>query len=362
VPAAGPGVSPGATPAASPPYYASGIDDVFIWPFVAIGVVAKYLVKWTWSLLVHIVDYLFPIFLQITRFLLFTIRILGDAITGLLRLVIRILPLPSMKRQSWREAVARGWAWLRAKISYRAFEEWLHHLFEDGMAWTFRVCRRLSPTGALVVIIGALFWIPVSFLAGTAAHAWLIAEAHNLPPWMQLLHGLAALIPKTKLLMLPAYPAAWPQAKLHPIVQAGLRACRYVANLRLVRKTLHRFGQAEAAAKDAAHRWGLVRAWIALRAAGDAVLTRIGNAIRVCASWLAHRFEKLPVVGPVFRTYAEHYDRDAGAPSLRLSERLKQFFKKWEIKFTPAYYEAKDAEKKAAAAAAAQTAGSAKAP
>lgn len=342
---------PGVTPTAYPPSYASGIDDVFIWPIVALGVVAKYLVKWTWSLLVHIVDYLFPIFLQITRFLLFTIRILGDAIAGLLRLIIRILPLPSIKRQSWREAVARGWAWLRAKISYRAFEEWLHHLFEDGMAWTFRVCRRLSPTGALLVIIGSLIWIPVSFLAGTAAHAWLIAEAANLPPWMQLLHGVAALVPKTKLLMLPAYPAAWPQAKKHSLVQAGLRACRWIANLRLVRKMLHRFGQAETAAKNAAHRWGFVRAWIAMRAAGDSLLTRIGNAIRAAASWVAHRFEKLPVVGRVFRAYAEHYDRDAGGPSMRLSERVKHFFKKWEIKFTPAYYEAKDAEKKAAAAA-----------
>ena len=327
-----------------------------MWPGVSVGVAVKYLVKWTWSLLVHIIDYLFPVVLQITRFLLFTVRVIGDAITGLVRLVIRILPLPAMKRQSWQDAVARGWAWLRAKISYRVFEQWLHHLFEDGMAWTFRVCRKLSPTGALLVIIGSLIWIPVSFLAGTAVHAWLIAEAHNLPPWMQLLHGPAALIPKTKLLMLPAYPAAWPQAKKHSIVQAGMRVCRWIANWRPVRKMLHRFGQAEAAAKRAAHRWGLVRAWIALCAAGDAVLTRVGNAIRAAAIWIAHRFEKLPVVGPVFRAYAEHYDRDAGGPSMRLSERVKNFFKKWEIKFTPAYYEAKDAEKKAAAAAAAANA------
>src|SRR3979411_966995 len=58
---------------------------------------------------------------------------------------------------------------------------------------------------------------------GDRLHAVLIAEAASLPPWMQLLHPLATIIAKSKLLVLPAYPAAWPQAKKHPFVQASFR-------------------------------------------------------------------------------------------------------------------------------------------
>ena len=42
--------------------------------------------------------------------------------------------------------------------------------------------------------------------------------------------------------------------------------------------------------------------------------------------------------------------------TMRLSERVKNFFKQWEIKFPPASAAAKDAEKTAAAAAAAANA------
>src|SRR5262249_31375648 len=51
----------------------------------------------------------------------------------------------------------------------------------------------------------------------TALHATLIARARSLPAWMQLLHPFATLIAKSKLLVLPVYPAAWPQAKQHPV-------------------------------------------------------------------------------------------------------------------------------------------------
>ena len=327
-----------------------GAGDVLILPLVTLGVAAKTLLRWAWELLVHIVDYLFPILLQVTRFVLFTFRILGDGIAALLRFVIKYLPLPQFRRQAWREAVARAWSWLRRKISYKAFEEWVHHLFEDGMAWVFRTCRKLSPTGALVVILAALVWIPVSFLAATAVHTWLIAEAASLPAWMQVFHGVATVLAKSKLLMLPAYPAAWPQAKRHPVVQAGARAWRWVANLGFVRKTIHRFGQVESAAEGAASRLGLVRAWYALGVA----INRAAGAIDAAFRWLMRQatapLAKVPVLGPVIRTYESHYDRAGAAPPQRLSQRIKAFFQKWEIKFTPDYYEAKEKGKTVAAA------------
>src|SRR3984893_13133018 len=120
------------------------------------------------------------------------------------------------------------------------------------MEWVFRACRTLTPGGALLVIAGAVLWLAVSFGAATAMHAILIAKAASLPPWMQLLHPLATIIAKSKLLVLPAYPAAWPQAKKHPFVQAIFQFYRYVTALHLIQKTGYRYRQTERAVAETA--------------------------------------------------------------------------------------------------------------
>ena len=48
------------------------------------------------------------------------------------------------------------------------------------MAWVFRKCRHLTPSTALLVIMGAVLWFPISFAVATAMHAVLFAEAHIL--------------------------------------------------------------------------------------------------------------------------------------------------------------------------------------
>src|ERR1700730_7615205 len=111
------------------------------------------------------------------------------------------------------------------------------------MEWVFRACRTLTPGGALLVIAGAVLWLPVSFGAATAMHAVLIVKAASLPPWMQLLHPLATLVAKSKLLVLPVYPAAWPQAKKHPFVQTMFGCYAYLTSLHLALKTAHRYRQ-----------------------------------------------------------------------------------------------------------------------
>ena len=121
------------------------------------------------------------------------------------------------KRHALRARVRQQWIRFRRNISYQAFEQALHHAFEAGMAWVFRKCRRLTPSGALLVIALAFLWLPISFGSATALHATLIARANSLPAWMQLLHPFATFIAKSKLLVLPVYPAAWPQAKQHPL-------------------------------------------------------------------------------------------------------------------------------------------------
>ena len=189
----------GHTPGTAQSRFDAGVEDLIIFPLVAIALVVKQLLHAMLRILIHILDYAFPILLQLARFPLFTIRIVGDAIVALLKGIVRFLPMSGTKREAWRELVSRYWSWLRQKISYKAFEEAVHHAFEGGMAWVFRKCRTLTPRGALLVIVGAVLWLPISFGLATAMHAVLLAEAASLPAWMQLLHPLATVIAKTKL-------------------------------------------------------------------------------------------------------------------------------------------------------------------
>ena len=64
--------------------------------------------------------------------------------------------------------------------------------------------------------------------------------AKSLPAWMQLLHPFATFIAKSKLLVLPVYPAAWPQAKEHPIVQRFFQFCGYCMSLDILRRARYR--------------------------------------------------------------------------------------------------------------------------
>ena len=116
------------------------------------------------------------------------------------------------------------------------------------MAWVFKTCRAMTPRTAFIVLIGAVLWLPISFTIATVMHAVLIAKALSLPAWMQLLHPVATVIAKTKLLVLPVYPAAWPQAKQHPAMQALIRFWNYLAAHYLARKSAYRYRQTETAA------------------------------------------------------------------------------------------------------------------
>lgn len=344
-------------PATAPRRFGAGIDDAIILPLVLIGLAAKKLFHAALSVVIHVLDYAFPILLQVARFPLFTVRIIGDAVAALLKGVVRFLPMPGPRRDAWRAWVTRHWSWLKQKISYKAFEAAVHHAFEGGMAWVFRRCRTLSPGGALLVLAGAVVWFPASFAGATALHAYLFAEAATLPAWMQLLHPVATLLAKTKLLVLPAYPAAWPQAKKHGAVQATFRCCLYVAALHPVRKTGYRYRQTERAAADAgtvlgrtADRVGLSHLAARLLAGFNGLAAWTGKAVRATTERIVRGASALPLLGPVVRRYATHYDDAERQETGRLSQRVGGFFERWSIKFTPAYYEAKDRHAAAAGA------------
>jgi hypothetical protein len=132
-------------------------------------------------------------------------------------------------------------------MSHKAMATMAQNALQRAIAWVFRRCAALSPPAALLVIAGVMLWLPLSATIAIGMHAVLLANAASLPAWMQLLHPVAAVIAKSKLLVLPAYPAAWPQAKKHAWVQAAFRCVHRMAELDSMRKTAHRYQQTKQA-------------------------------------------------------------------------------------------------------------------
>jgi len=224
--------------------------------------------------------------------------------------------------------LSRYWSWLRQTISYKAFEEAVHHAFEHGMAWVFKKCRTLTPRSALLVIAGAVLWLPVSFGAATAMHAALIAKATLLPAWMQILHPIATIIAKSKLLVLPVYPAAWPQAKRHPIVQELFRVCGHLARLRLLQKMKRRYGEAERALVTTAHALGRTASLSRfnylqgpLLAGTNELAVWIRDQLRAATARSVERLSQVPLVGPIVASYTARYG-DVGRKHAKFSERV----------------------------------------
>jgi hypothetical protein len=282
------------------------------------------------------------------RIPLLTAQLIGDGMELLLEGVLWCLPVSSAKRDAWRARVRQQWIWFRRSISYQAFEHALHHAFEAGMAWVFRKCRRLTPSGALLVIAVALLWLPVSFGGATALHAILIAQAKSLPAWMLLLHPFATFIAKSKLLVLPVYPAAWPQAREHPIVQRFFQFCRYCMSLDVVHKARYRYQQTERGAAvvansvgRAAARVGLAHGFNAMRVPLTDMLTWIRKPWPEVVLRLLETFSGAPLISPIVNRYFARY---GSVYSTRPSEQVRGLFERWSIKFSADYYEAKDRE------------------
>jgi hypothetical protein len=143
--------------------FRGALDDVIIIPLVFITLVAIKILRFILSILMRMLDYAFPLAMQIVWLPLFAVRVLGNVIVTVISGALRLLPLSEAKRRQWSVSIRRNWSWFRRKISYRAFEQAVHNAFESGMAWVFRECRYLTPNTALLVILGAVLWLPFSF-------------------------------------------------------------------------------------------------------------------------------------------------------------------------------------------------------
>src|SRR5438045_3795221 len=95
---------------AAPENFPVGIEDVVILPLILIALAVRKVLGVALTILIHIIDFLFPILLQLMRFPLFTLRILGDGIAALLKGIARILPIGGVRRAAWREFVSQKWA------------------------------------------------------------------------------------------------------------------------------------------------------------------------------------------------------------------------------------------------------------
>src|SRR5262245_11010780 len=324
----------------------AGVEDLIIVPLVLIALAISKLLKAVFSILIYVLDYAFPILLQLMRIPLLTARLVGDGMELFLEGVVQCLPMSTAKREAWRARVRQQWIWFRRNISYQAFEHALHEAFEAGMAWVFRKCRRLTPGGALLVVALALLWLPVSFGTATALHATLIAQAKSLPAWMQLLHPFATFMAKSKLLVLPVYPAAWPQAKQHPIVQRFLQFCGYCMSLGILQKVQYRYQQTERGATVVANSVGRAAVRIGLADRFKAISVPLTDML----TWrprpwpdfmlrLLETFSGAPLVSSIMDRYFARYGRVYSRPP---SEQVRGLFERWSIKFSADYYEAKD--------------------
>jgi len=242
------------TPAGTQDQMRIGVDDTVILPLVLIVFLAKTLYQAALFIMPFASAFVFALFLRAMTSPLLVAATAGDGTAWLIKRLAYLAPLPPAKREAWRDLVDRRWSGLRQRMSHRAIAMMAQNVLQRGIAWVFQRCGALSPRAALLVIAGVMLWLPLSAAISLGMHAVLIANAASLPAWMQLLHPIATVIAKSKFLVLPAYPAAWPQAKKHAWVQAAFRCVRRMAELDSMRKTAHRYHQTKQAFAQAGMR------------------------------------------------------------------------------------------------------------
>jgi hypothetical protein len=163
---------------------------------------------------------------------------------------------------------------------------------------------------------------------------------------VQLLHPFATFIAKSKLLVLPVYPAAWPQAKQHPIVQRFFQFCGYCRSLATLQKARYRYQQTEGGAAllgacigRAAVRIGLADWLKAVSVPLADMLTSMRRPWSEVMLRLLETFSGAPLVSSIMDRYFARYGTVYVTPP---SEQVRGLFERWSIKFSADYYERKD--------------------
>jgi hypothetical protein len=233
-------------PAPGPGRFTAGPDDAIILPLVVGACLVTAACRAVLVILVFAFDLVSGLALRLITLPILVAIAAGDGIVWLIKRLVGLPLLPRARRDVWRDRLDERWSALRRRMSPADVGTAAQSALAGVIARVFRKCGALSPGAALLVIVGALLWLPLSAAISLAIHAVLVAKAASLPAWAQLLHPVATVIAKSKVLVLPVYPAAWPQARKHAWLQTTLRCLDRVAALACVRKTAHRYRQARA--------------------------------------------------------------------------------------------------------------------
>ena len=234
------------TPAQARDQFRIGVDDAIILPLVAIALLTSTLFQVAFFFLALASTFVFALLRQMLTCLLLVAATAGDVMAWSLKRLTNHLPqLSGARRKAICDCVDRGWPWLRQRLRQEALANTTQSVLQRGSTWVFQSFGALSPRAALLVIVAVTVWLPLSATISIAMHAALLANAASLPAWAQLLHPVATIIAKSKLLVLAVYPAAWPQAKRHVSVQAALRCVHCLAARGSLRKTAHRYQQTQ---------------------------------------------------------------------------------------------------------------------
>ena len=235
------------TSAATKDEFRIGVDDAIILPMVVIAFLAKTLFQAAFFIMAFASAFVLALLLRVVTSLLLVAVTAGDGMAWLIKQLADLPQLSEAKRKASRDLMDRRWSGLRQRLSREAVAMTTQNVLQRGISWVFASFGALSPRAALLVIAGVMLWLPLSAAISITMHAALLANAALLPAWTQLLHPVATIIAKSKLLVLTAYPAAWPQAKKHAWVQAALRRMDRIVALDSIRKTAHRYQQTKQA-------------------------------------------------------------------------------------------------------------------
>ncbi len=235
------------TPVATRDQFHIAVDDAIILPMVVIAFLARIAFQAACLILAVAATFAFGLLLRAMTSLLLVAATAGTAMAWLIKRLAD-LPQPSeVQRNALGDLVDRRCSWLRQRLSHEAIAMAAQTALHRGNAWILRSFGALSPRAAVLVIAGVMVWLPLSATISIALHAVLLANAAVLPAWTQLLHAVATIIAKSKLLVLAACPAAWPQAKKHAWVQATLRWMDHIAAFDGARKLARRYQQTKQA-------------------------------------------------------------------------------------------------------------------
>jgi hypothetical protein len=97
--------------------FGRGLDDVIIIPFVLVTLAVSKILRFILLMLMRLLDYAFPLAIQIVWFPLFAARVLGNVTVSVVSGGLRVLPVSGVKRRQGRISIRRKWSWLRRKIS-----------------------------------------------------------------------------------------------------------------------------------------------------------------------------------------------------------------------------------------------------